>query len=506
MAPSSGPADTEGAGSGWRVPGLRREEVAVLAGVSADYYTRLEQGRERNPSAHVLAAIAKALRLSPDARGHLFRLGGLNPCLAPDATRARVHPKLLELLDAFPHAAAYVLGPAFDVFAANPVADALLSPFGDERNMTRILFTRPEAKSVFAEWDRLRRSTVEALRLNQGRMPDDPDIDALVNELAAVSPEFQELWAEHRVGGLSRAFKVFVHLRAGRIELMYQTFDVCDAPGRAPLHTRSAPHTFVAPSRRKCALPVKRSRMPGSAFSARQENRLVKARGRLTAQPSVLLQFLGEHHKDAAGTADVRELVDVLIIRDAAKRTASVPCGCLKGFVEVVDGEGDAMHTDLVGKSGLRLDRLGVDVLEELKATVAVRGLEHRDVGVIAVKADGGVGPFATDRVTSHDRETEVGEKGDRCFEIANGDADVLKSDGHALHATEPDQFGRFRRRPGCARRQGRRSGKRWSVDRDVHATEREQRAERSDQYGPDDHRRQPGATASGGADELPGG
>ena len=249
MAPSSGPADTEGAGSGRRVPGLRREEVAVLAGVSADYYTRLKQGRERNPSAHVLAAIGKALRLGPDARGHLFRLGGLNPCLAPDATRARVHPKLLELLDAFPHAAAYVLGPAFDVFAAHPVADALLSPFGDERNKTRILFARPEAKSVFAEWDRLRRSTVEALRLNQGRMPDDPDIDALVNELAAVSPEFQELWAEHRVGGLSRTFKVFVHLRAGRIELTYQTFDIRDAPGRAPLHTRSAPHTFVAPSR-----------------------------------------------------------------------------------------------------------------------------------------------------------------------------------------------------------------------------------------------------------------
>src|ERR687887_837875 len=98
------------------------------------------------------------------------------------------------------------------------------------------------------------------------------------------------------------------------------------------------------------------------------------------------------------------------------------------------------MHANLVGTSGLRLDRFGVDVLEELKATVTVWRLEHRNVGVIAIKADGGVGPLTTDRVTADDREAEVGEKGDRCFEVANGDADVLKFDGHALHATEPDR------------------------------------------------------------------
>src|SRR3982751_5852745 len=90
------------------------------------------------------------------------------------------------------------------------------------------------------------------------------------------------------------------------------------------------------------------------------------------------------------------------------------------------------MHADLVGTNGLHLDRFGVDVLEEFEATVAVWRLEHRNVGVIAIKADGGVGPLTTDRVTADDREAEVGEKGDRCFEIANGDADVLKSDGHA--------------------------------------------------------------------------
>src|SRR3954469_19808001 len=99
------------------------------------------------------------------------------------------------------------------------------------------------------------------------------------------------------------------------------------------------------------------------------------------------------------------------------------------------------MHANLVGTSGLRLDRFGVDVLEELKATVTVWRLEHRNVGVIAIKADGSVGPLTTDRVTADDRETEVCEKGDRCFEVANGDADVLKFDGHVLHATEPGRL-----------------------------------------------------------------
>ncbi|WP_308402158.1 helix-turn-helix transcriptional regulator [Streptomyces shenzhenensis] len=228
------PADAGLAGgvSGRRVRGLRREEVAVLAGVSADYYARLEQGRERNPSAQVLGALGHALRLAPEAREHLFRLAGLNPRLGPDSARDLVHPALLGLLEAFPRAAAYVLGPAFDVLAANAVADALLSPFGTERNMPRILFTHPLAKTVFAEWELLRRSTVYALRLNAGRFPDDPNITDLVAELRQSAPDFRVLWADRDVAGLTRAFKVFVHPEAGRIELTYQTFDVVDAPGQ----------------------------------------------------------------------------------------------------------------------------------------------------------------------------------------------------------------------------------------------------------------------------------
>src|SRR5205809_7262156 len=89
-----------------------------------------------------------------------------------------------------------------------------------------------------------------------------------------------------------------------------------------------------------------------------------------------------------------------------------------------------------MGTSGPRLDRIRVDVLEELKATVTVWRLEHRDLGVVAIKADGGVSPLTTHCVTADDRETEVGEKGDRCFDVANRDTDVLKSDGHAFQAT----------------------------------------------------------------------
>ncbi len=110
----------------------------------------------------------------------------------------------------------------------------------------------------------------------------------------------------------------------------------------------------------------------------------------------------------------------------------------LEGFVDVVDREGDAVHANIVGTSGLRLDRFGMDVLKEFKATVTVWRLEHRYLGVVAIKADGGVGPLAADGVTADDREAEVGEKGDRCFEVANGDADILKLDGHAVHATQP--------------------------------------------------------------------
>jgi len=216
---------------GRRVAGLRREEVAVLAGVSADYYTRLEQGRERNPSTQVLDGIGRALRLDADARGHLYRLAGLTPNLS-GRPQDLVHPELMRLLEAVPRAAAYVLSPVFDILATNTIAAALLSPFAGTDNMIRVLLRHPAAPTVFADRYGVAVRAVHALRLNAGYYPDNPDIRAFVDELMRTSEEFRSLWQDQTVGGLTRAFKVFVHPEVGRVELTYQTFDVRDAPGQ----------------------------------------------------------------------------------------------------------------------------------------------------------------------------------------------------------------------------------------------------------------------------------
>jgi hypothetical protein len=150
-----------------------------------------------------------------------------------------------------------------------------------------------------------------------------------------------------------------------------------------------------------------------------------------------LVQLLCEHHNDAAGAAYIGELVDVSVGGHAAQRMAAVSRSDLEGLVDVVDREGDAMHTDLVRPCRLRLDRIGVDVLEELEATVAVWRLEHGNVGVVAVEADGGVRPLSTDRVPAQNGQPEVGEESDRGFEVTDGDADVFEPDGHALHFTK---------------------------------------------------------------------
>jgi transcriptional regulator with XRE-family HTH domain len=233
-------------GGNRRVAGLRREEVAVLAGVSVDYYARLEQGRERNPSAQMIAAIGGAFRLDADSRGHLYRLAGLSPDLGAGSSRDRAHPDLLQLLDSFPASAAYVLGPCFDVLASNPVAAALLSPFAGTQNMIRVLFTHPRAKTVFAQWPALVAQTVRALRLNAGLFPDDSQIRTLVDEFRSVSPEFRSLWDDQTVGALTRMAKVFVHPPVGRIELSYQTFGVVDAPGQQLLVGTAASGTRSA--------------------------------------------------------------------------------------------------------------------------------------------------------------------------------------------------------------------------------------------------------------------
>ncbi|MGD8166492.1 helix-turn-helix domain-containing protein [Herbiconiux sp. P16] len=229
---------------GRRVSGLRREEVAVLAGVSADYYTRLEQGRERTPSAQVVDAISNAMRLSPDERAHAYRLARLAPRV--QATGAVVSAELLQLMDAFPNSAAYVVDAAFRVLAANPTAKALLGPTQLKDGGLEFIFLDVSSHDYFVEWDVVARASVSALRLAAGYASPHPAVEPLIATLLRDSPAFATMWADHTVAGLNITYKVIDHPDVGRMRLTYQTLDVRDAPGQqltvatAPVGSSSA--------------------------------------------------------------------------------------------------------------------------------------------------------------------------------------------------------------------------------------------------------------------------
>ena len=213
-----------------RTAGLRREEVAMVAGMSTDYYTRLEQQRGPQPSPAMLAAIARALRLTRAERDHLFRLGGHNP--PADAGRSdHVGPGLLRVLDRL-DTPAMVTNDLGEVLAQNPLAVAL---FGDEdryawgspeRSRWHRWFTDPTTRHLHAagDHDRLSRSYVAALRLARSRRPADRRGVQLVDRLLAASDEFARLWAEHDVSWRpGDEPKHFEHPQVGALELECQT-------------------------------------------------------------------------------------------------------------------------------------------------------------------------------------------------------------------------------------------------------------------------------------------
>ncbi|NYI96965.1 transcriptional regulator with XRE-family HTH domain [Streptomonospora nanhaiensis] len=215
-----------------RVSGLRREEVALLAGMSADYYTRLEQGRERTPSAQVVDALAAALRLDEDGRQHLFRLAGLAPRARSGAVPDRVDHGLLRLMDAWPDNPAMVYNPAYDVLAANAIADALFSGWAHSRNLLLVVFTDPAARSFYRDWDVVARNAVAGFRLGHGHAPEHPRVREVLAELLATSPEFAALWSSHEARGKAPESKRFLHPEVGPLELTMQTFDVRSSPGQ----------------------------------------------------------------------------------------------------------------------------------------------------------------------------------------------------------------------------------------------------------------------------------
>ncbi|MFD7513115.1 helix-turn-helix domain-containing protein [Streptomyces sp. NPDC059853] len=216
-----------------RVAGLRREEVAVLAGMNADYYTRLEQGRERHPSAQVLDALGRALRLEPDACAHLHRLAGAAPPAPPAPPVDTVSPALrLLLAGAGPATPAFVINRTLDILAANAVAGALFSPFARADNLARMTFLDPAAPAFHSRWGYTARTTVAHLREAAGHDPDDPRLRTLVAGLSAESAEFARLWAAHDVQAKTSDTKHLRHPRTGPLEVTYQMFDVRDAPGQ----------------------------------------------------------------------------------------------------------------------------------------------------------------------------------------------------------------------------------------------------------------------------------
>jgi transcriptional regulator with XRE-family HTH domain len=211
-----------------RVPGLRREELARLAGVSTDYYTRLEQGRHLNVSETVLDAVARALQLDATERAYLFELARPKPRRAVRARPQRVRPgvhSMLRMLD--DRSPAFVLGRRMDVLASNRLARALITDFDAmphrERNLVRFMFLDETARELYREWETYAAEMVATLRMDAGRHPDDRLLNELVGELAIKSPEFRSWWADHNVRDKSHGVKLYHHPLVGDMTLAYET-------------------------------------------------------------------------------------------------------------------------------------------------------------------------------------------------------------------------------------------------------------------------------------------
>jgi transcriptional regulator with XRE-family HTH domain len=222
------------AGSRRRTAGLRREEVAQLAGVSATYYTFLEQGRDVRPSRQVVAALAGALRLSPAERAHLFQLAGI-PLAADDQdlveTVDSVVGTLVSRLDPFP---AYVKGGRWDVLAANRAARALFTDWSalapGDRNKVWWMFTDPAARKVYVEWEQEASDLLGRFRAAAARRPDDPAFTTLIERLHQASPEVRDWWPRYEVRPVGSGTKRLHHPALGDVAFQHTVLQVADHP------------------------------------------------------------------------------------------------------------------------------------------------------------------------------------------------------------------------------------------------------------------------------------
>lgn len=225
-----------------RVPGLRREEVAMLAGVSADYYIRLEQGRDKHPSEQVIESLGRVLGLDDDAVAHLRELARpVSRRRRPSPKPERVSPGAARLVEGWAFTPALVMGRYLDILAANPLAVALNSCQRPGNNQVRSLFLDPVARDVYPDWDAIAADTVASLRAAAGADLDDPRLTELVGELSLKSEVFRRLWARHDVRAKVSGRKTFRHPMVGDVTLEYETLAVTSAPGQLVIAYHAEP-------------------------------------------------------------------------------------------------------------------------------------------------------------------------------------------------------------------------------------------------------------------------
>jgi len=217
-----------------RTPGLRREEVATLAGISADYYLRLEQGRDRNPSPQVLAALARVFGLDAAATQYLLSLSSARPRTAPRTTKPRhevVAVGIRQFLDVL-GMPAFVENRMFDVLGANRLATALSPAIRPGANRLRSVFLDQEARDFYPDWEQATAGIVASFRASLGPDADDPSTAQLVGELSLVSERFRQLWARHDVKALSGAPQRMCHPQVGMLELRREKLPIPDSGGQ----------------------------------------------------------------------------------------------------------------------------------------------------------------------------------------------------------------------------------------------------------------------------------
>jgi transcriptional regulator with XRE-family HTH domain len=251
-----------------RVPGLRREEVAMLAGISADYYLRLEQGRDRNPSRSVLESLARVLQLDEDTTAYLVGLADRKPRRTRRRRKETVPPGTVKFLAAL-SLPAFVEGRYLDVLAANPLAAAISPRLVVGANRLRDVFLDPAEQALFPDWELATRGLVAGFRQSVGTETDDPRFIGLVGELSLASPRFRELWARHDVANRRGATVRFDHPSVGELVLNREKLLISEAPGLVLAVYHPDPGTDAAD---KLALLASAALPPATRTTSEQEN------------------------------------------------------------------------------------------------------------------------------------------------------------------------------------------------------------------------------------------